>query len=353
MAAAASSHRHPARVAARLVALALLLAWGAVGCSSDSEEAADETEGDVMVSIRFDEVAYVDAAMSVPNLVDRIRHQTRSVFLALRKAGITVSPRRQVGVDPNSLRRERVTVVDPGSGITRSALRLLYHFESLAIAPRSALKKAEVQLGVLHTLDDSKLRHIRPLCASGADAKAPLWSVFDSSLPGCALAVTAEAEEIDAARSVLTDPAHEIVSIEFERRYLPVKITVEPRRARAVEPAFDDAGDLLIPAEEWAKVPGVDPGTEMSIEDIKEGLVMWAVDDERDKLLREAEKEEFESVKIPKVKMRSGAYQNNPDAPVYSGGGPGRPPNYTLLYVAAAAGVVFLIMNRRLRDKNK
>jgi hypothetical protein len=218
------------------------LAWLAAGCEEAPPPEEKPREARVMVKLSFDETVYVDAATRPQKLAERLRHQTQSIFPALQKADITVAARKQSNIDVSSLSKDKVTVVDTATGITRSALRVRYHFVAAALAPKGLASKRVLDLGVLHDVNASRADAILKECTANGDRErgslAEPWVVFDPSLPGCGAAMAREGAAVAAARKTLEHPTRELASIEFERSYLPVHVQLE-----ALRPSFDKPGN--------------------------------------------------------------------------------------------------------------
>jgi hypothetical protein len=353
-----------ARRPLRLAVLVCALALGGCGPESTAPEAPPEPEAEgseVVATLVFDEHCYVDAALPVPKLVERLRRQTQSILLALQRAGVSVSHRKQVEIDPSGIKKEPVTVVDPATGITRAALRVRYHFQSLAIAPRALAQKGPLALGVLHGVDDARALKIRAECTAAAPATVPLWNAFDASLDSCARAIAREQTAVDATRRNLHNPASEISSAEFERLYFPVKVHLGVKRSRPPRPPSAavpganlptaDAGILVVRRQRGLKTPD---GLYVP-QDSDQPIPLILVDDDREDELEEAEeKENTDPDDVAHRPLKRPTLVGEEPARVadYSSGGKRSPVNYTLLYVAVAA-VIALLVGKRQHDKYK
>jgi hypothetical protein len=368
--------------ATALAALALL----AAGC----EEAPPEEkprEARVVVKLSFDETVYVDAAAPPRKVFERVRHQTKSIFPALKKADVTVAARKQANLDISSLSRERVTVVDAATGITRSALRVRYHFVAAALAPREVAAKRGLALGVLHDVNAARADAILAECTANGDRErgsvSEPWLVFDSSLPSCAAAMAREEAAVVAARKDLQHPGRELASVEFERSYLPLEVHLEllhpaagrkpagdapsaaatgevpappavaavpavpgppgtagpfPPRAPAVAAPSAAVAPVPVAAERdlAAEIPADDRGADPDV----------AAPVELDEDLRKDEAELFATDHSAAV--FAGYGEPGAAAPVVSHSSPYLQPNFAILYVAIAAVAALLVgKNRR------
>lgn len=324
----------PRRGAIATFAIGALTAFA--GCTSD-EVAPPPREPSAIVELRFEEVTYVDPAISTRKLVDRVRHQTRSVFRALRKADVTVTMRKQVEVDLAHLDREPVTVVDPATGQTRPGLRLRYHFSGLAVVPQVLSGAAGMKLAVLHSVDPAKSDAVASTCAApnaldGATGNE-IWNAFDSSLPSCSDAVQKEQDDIDQARSALTAPGKQVVPSEFDRLYVPVVVHIDRRQRKTAAPRAKAKSPPTVevqPPADPALVPPSDPARSPP----KAPQTAGMDDDEAE--LRQS---------FPR-----GAAIGN--AQEVGGAGQYLQPNYALLYFVAAAGVV-LVVGKQQQNKRR
>src|SRR4051812_31444961 len=73
------------------VALGAVLA---IGCEEPPPPEKKPREARVIVKLSFDETVYVDAATPPRKLIERLRHQTKSIFPSLQRAEITVAARK-------------------------------------------------------------------------------------------------------------------------------------------------------------------------------------------------------------------------------------------------------------------
>jgi hypothetical protein len=229
-----------------------LAGCGLAGCGDEDEGAGDDR---VIVTLSFDDFAYVDAGISPRKLMERVRRLNDSVISTLRHADVTITAKKQVDVDLAHLEKEPVTVVDLDTGITRAALRVKYHFVALALAPRALATRRDLPLGALHLPTPAHPDEVVATCTAGGEgeqaAAGELWTVFDGHLDRCTAALAREQEAIDARRKLLHSPEREIVSREFERLLVPVVAHLRQRHVPGEEPAPN--------ASVKARTPGV-PG---------------------------------------------------------------------------------------------
>ena len=315
------------RVLARraLAALALgALASGGAACD-DPPAATQERDERVIVKLSFDEVAYVDAAITTRKLIERVRRQNESIFGTLRRADVSITAKRVVDVDLAHLDQEPVTVVDLDTGITRAAQRIRYRFLALALAPRALAMRGEVPLGALHILTPARPEVVLQTCTANGDreraATAELWTVFDASIPRCGAAIAAEQAGIDVARRRLEHPDKEIVSAEFERLYVPITAELTIRETRR-EAEMSGAGGSI-------------------------RIVTWA-DKARERGSADAEDER-------ELSRMSGPRPAGPapgNAVLSWGSAVYAAPNFTLLYVAIVA-LILLLVGWRQQDRKR
>jgi hypothetical protein len=302
------------------------------GCG---DETAEEKDDHVIVRMSFDEVAYVDQAIQTHKLIERVRHETESIFHGLRRADVMVTAKKQVDVDLGRLDKDPVTVVDP-SGITRAAMRIRYHFVGLALVPEALAKQAELPLGVLHTPDATRAELVLSACTANGDAEraavAELWTVFDPTLPSCADAMEREQAAIDLARKGLEHPEKEIVSGEFERVYLPVIAHLRPRNTKG------NAGGPGGPGG-----PGRKSRDEGRLSDQPGDVIPTRAARSND------DDEDEESLH----RMRGGGFAGPVTPNAFNwGGGPALQPNWAVVYFAIAS-LLLLILGKRRQSGRK
>jgi hypothetical protein len=315
------------RVLARRVLAALALGALVSGGAACDEPAPAPQEGEerVIVKLAFDEVLYVDAAITTRKLIERIRRQNESIFGTLRRANVTITAKRVVDVDLAHLDQEPVTVVDLDSGITRAAQRVRYRFLALALAPRALANKGEAQLGALHIQAPLRPEVVLGACTANGDreraAVGELWTVFDASLPACGAAIAREQAAIDVARKRLTSPAKEIVSAEFERLYVPIKVELFIREQPQVAAASGAGGSIR--------------------------YVSWA-----DKLREQSSADAEEERELARLSRPANAGASRGDSVITWGSAVYTAPNFTLLYVAVAA-LILLLVGWRRQDRDR
>ncbi len=331
-----------------------LLALAPLACGAD--DAGEPADDRAVVKISFDETAYVDATLSTGRIVERVRHETESIFLALRKAELTLLTSRHVDLPLDRLEREPVTVVDPGTGETRSALRVRYHYAGLAQLPKGRRVSDRLGLGVLHTAEGPQASRVLAECTASGErqAAAEPWTVFDASLPGCVQAMAREHAAIDAARKRLSHPEREIVPLELHRVTLPVVVRVRPWGTKEVAgdtpkpsasasagviPVVHDAPEEKLRSPAIPGAPGAAPG-----DGNVDPLAMWDTrETEKD---YEVDREDEEELRRVSRGFSLGAGVPPPTAEYY-GSYTFLAPNYALLYVAIVAGLLLLFGQRR------
>lgn len=315
------ARRSPFRRA--LFAIALAAIASAAACGADGPPEPAEPDDRVIVKLSFDEVAYADAAITPRKMIERVRRQNESIFATLRRADVMITAKRVVDVDLAQLEKEPVTVVDLGTGITRAAARIRYHFVALALAPKALAAKGEIPLGALHITTPAKPEYVLAACTANGDreraAMSELWTIFDAARPSCLAAITAEQAAIDAARKQLERPDKEIVSIEFERLYVPITAHLFVRETRG--------------EAQGGGVPGVK-------------VLTWA-DRAREKELDAEDERELQRLSRPAWGGPGhGTGQLTWGSAVYMD------PNWTLLWVSAIA-LVLLLVGWRQQERKK
>ena len=316
-----------------LLGLLGLLVCGAAGSACGwGDEPAEEKDDRIIVRMSFDEIAYVDQAIQTHKLIERVRHETESIFRGLSKAQVLVTAKKQVDVDLGRLEKEPVTVVDPGSGITRAAVRVRYHFVGLALAPAALAEQVELPIGVLHATDATRAELVLAACTANGDAEraavAELWTVFDGTLPSCADAMKREQAAIDLARKGLEHPDREIVSGEFERIYVPVIAHLRPRSDRSGVSSPGGPGGRSRGEGRLSDEPGAVPTRRGS----------RGTDDDEDE----------ESLH----RMHGGGYGGPPSTTMYWGGTTALQPNWAVVWFALAA-VILLVLGKQRQSRRK
>jgi hypothetical protein len=331
--------------------VAFLAKWclvlGVLACGADE---AVEPDDHVAIKLAFDQVTYVEKAISQHKLLERVKNQTRSILPALRKNDVMVLGNTQIDIEPAQLKREPVTVVDPATGITRDAQRVRFHYVTLAQVPRAVADKGDMALGELHNGSGSRGDGVLVACTANGEREratlAELHTVFDATLPSCGEAMAREEASIDAARKQLKHPNREIVLAELERVYLPVAVHVKRR-------AQPDAGDYAVPVEGEhienpmvrARVPGAPAGPVAAAPPSDEPPVAVWVDKEEEKGFEDSE-DEAELRRQARTLYGDTGAPTAPANAVYSSS-PYLQPNFAVLYIAIGAFVVLLVGKRR------
>jgi hypothetical protein len=317
-----------------------LLAAAGAGCGgqdgSGSERGAPEADARVVVS--FDGYVYVDASASTAAALDRVQHQQQSAIASLRRHHITVDARRQ-GVDPRTLTREPVRVVDRAPGAAAEAVRVRYRFRSLARVARSGAR-ADLPLGLVQSDGPTARAELAAACVPkaelDAEAKAAPWRSFDAGLPACTEAVSAEQRRITAARASLGSPT-DVTTIEVERMLLPATVRVRPRRPRTAAPRTPRARSSASAAATAEPAPTASAAAEPT-------------DPALDPLAEAAPPEDDGFDDVPDDPGGAGEPHGDGDAPTGHpdpGGSKWLEPNY---YVLAFVAVALLVLLRRKRS---
>ncbi len=341
------------RVLSSLRLVPWLLALLPLGCA---DEPPVEPDDHVVVKLTFDQVTYVDAALAPRNVTARIRAEVQSIFPALRRADALLLANQQVEIDGGQLRKDAVTVVDPATGATRAAFRVHHHYVTLAQVPRELAVKGRLALGVLHAEGGTHTEAVLAECTANGEperqAVGELWTVFDPALPSCTAAMAREQAAIDAARAKLQHPEREIVPIELDRVYLPVKVSLQ-RRHQA------DAGDYALPSQgEHVDNPTVRARTNPSLPGPApapgEQPAFLIVDRSGERqAAAELEQENEDDAELRKQERALGGDSLAVDAPAvpHYGGHTYLQPNYAILYVTIITFVLLVVGKRRQQGK--
>jgi hypothetical protein len=344
--------RGPRRLAPALVAVLGLLAC--------TDEPAPEPDDHVAVKLTFDQITYVDATLAPRKVMERIRSEVQSIFPALRRADALLLTNQQVEIDVARLKKDAVTVVDPGheAVASRAVLRVHHHYVALAQVPKALADKGEIPLGVLHGNDAARAGAVLAECTANGErereAVGELWTVFDPSLERCAAAMTRERAAIDAARQKLQHPEREIVPIELGRSYLPVVVHLQRRHA-------DDAGAYALPHggehvdDPTVRAPGYPdiPGPPSPAGEQPTFVQREANAEEQAAPPPDPEASEDEAELRRQARALGGDVLANaaaPPPPSY-GGYRYLQPNYAIVYFALVVFVLFVVGKRRQQGR--
>lgn len=233
--------------------LGILLVAAIAACGEERGEAVSSDDDLTSLTARqrvltFEGVVYVAPNTSEEKILETARRQTQTAFGPLLNVEVAVQSRELQSVDPRTLRRRPVTVVDSaGGGASAEMLEIRYTYRDNAVVPVAMARKTALSLAVLGQGHEPKTSGIVELCtkndreAREDAAGGLLWYDFNPSKASCRRAIAEEQRRIDAETESLSDPRKMIPKSRVERVYLPV--TMQLARAatasRATYPEYD------------------------------------------------------------------------------------------------------------------
>ena len=225
------------------------------GCSSPSDDAAAGDEEDLTSLtarqriLTFDGVVYVDPTTSEADVLAATRKQTQTAFGALLASKVAVRTRELQNVDPLSLRKREVLVVDtnlagdPG----KPMVEVSYKYKDEAVIPVELSRHSSLSLALLAQGADYEWKKIVPDCTKGDkeardDAEGGLlWYDFDPTKASCRHAIDREQRTIDADTDKLTNKTKMVSKSRAERLFLPtaMRLARAATAEKATYPEYD------------------------------------------------------------------------------------------------------------------
>ena len=236
---------------AALAAAVALLA----GCSSAGDDAAAGDEDDLTSLtarqriLTFHGVVYVAPGTSDPAILAAARKQTQTAFGALLASKVAVRTREVQNVDPGSLVKRDVVVVDTNlaSDAGKPMIEVGYEYKDEAVIPVELSRHSSLSLALLAQGADFEWKTIVPDCTKGDkeardDAEGGLlWYDFDPTRASCRHAIDREQRTIDADSDKLASKTRMVSRSRAERLFLPTAMRL--RRAatadKATYPEYD------------------------------------------------------------------------------------------------------------------
>jgi hypothetical protein len=217
------------------------------GCP-EPEAAYDRPEPHKIVRANFSGEFYVDGDTTDFKIVERVRKETKSSLVALRKAKVVIASKGDLaGLDINRVTKEPITVIDPATSKRHPAIRVRFRYVDQAVVPASMVGRNIVQIPLLQREDESLAAGILSDCMPEGAPKArdpmkTLVEQYDPTTASCKAAMNAEQQTIEAARLALVNPKVEIVPAELERVYAPLVASLtslDPGGAQEVAPSYE------------------------------------------------------------------------------------------------------------------
>ncbi len=225
------------------------------GCSSPSDDAAAGDEDDLTSLtarqriLTFDGVVYVSPETSEADTLAATRKQTQTAFGALLASKVSVRTREVQNVDPGSLRKRAVLVVDtnvandPG----KPMVEVSYKYKDEAVIPVELARHSSLSLALLAQGADYEWKTIVPDCTKGDkeardDAEGGLlWYDFDPTKASCRHAIDREQRRIDTDTDNLTNKSKMVSKSRAERLFLPtaMRLARAATADKATYPEYD------------------------------------------------------------------------------------------------------------------
>jgi hypothetical protein len=213
------------------LSLALAASTGAIGCAAEADNGDDDLTSNTARarSLSFEGVVYVSPQASDSEIVSAAQQQTRTAFGAFREADIAVNTRELRAVDPTTLKRRPITMVDTGvaNDPGRPMLEVRYTYKDDAIVAPSYANRSTTDSALLGARQFQETDRVFRECTSNSehDRGFQLWYVFNPNLSSCQDAMKAEDTKIRADRAKLGANAEaKLTKSEVERLYFPITV---------------------------------------------------------------------------------------------------------------------------------
>ncbi len=238
----------------RALVASLLAGLGVVGCASDDGKAVTDEDDLTSLTARqrtltFEGIVYVDPRASDATILETVHAQTRSAFGALLHSNISAQTREFQNVDPASLKKRPVRVIDvtKPDDRGRSMIEVRYRYQDKAIVPVELARKTALSLSLLGQKHEAQIDLVVEQCTKN-DREARedvelglLWYGFEPQRASCRSAMDREQKLIEADTAMLADPRTTVPLSRVNRVLVPV--TMQLVRAdtatRATYPEYD------------------------------------------------------------------------------------------------------------------
>jgi hypothetical protein len=233
------------------------------GCP-EPEPSYERPEPHQIVRVMFTLEFFVEADTTDFKILERVRRDTKSSLLALRKARVVIASKGDLtGLDITRVTKEPVTVIDTATSKRSSAVRIRFRYIDQAVVPASMVARPIVQVPFPARDDDARAGEILVDCSpeGASTARDPMKTLieqYDPMAAGCKVAMTNEQAKIDAARASLINPQVEVVADEFNRLLTPLVATLtslDPAAPQQVDPSYEP----VAPGEPGSGGPGNPP----------------------------------------------------------------------------------------------
>jgi len=218
------------------VALAALVGAAFAGCApgmGTDGASTDEADPDEIVganavgrNMSVDGVVLVRTGARDSEITEAVRRQVRVLFGAAKGMDIGLGDREATAVDPQTFRRDTVTVVDTArpTAPTAQMLRVRYTYRDRAIVPRAMSSRRTIGTTTLAGDYNTYAQEVIDNCQTenrdwGASG---IWYNYEPTASACQRLISAETTRINAERRRLTDRDHQVTVGEVNRHFLPV-----------------------------------------------------------------------------------------------------------------------------------
>lgn len=238
---AASTENAPRRDLWRR-SLALLvagvLAVGALGCTAEEVGTAEDDLTSASALERkasWESYVYVPAGASDQLIRQEIQRQVKSAIGALRYPEVALQDRDSLSnLDPKGWKKLELAVVHQGQVTGQRVWRVQYPYKDVAMVRAKSPKGLNLDSFLLFGDYTQRGAEINANCSDDPTTEAnSLWFHFAPELAKCKAVIATEISAINAAHKGL-DLAKSVAKVEVERRYLPVRIKLEPVKAPPV-----------------------------------------------------------------------------------------------------------------------
>lgn len=228
------------------------------GCSAGGDDATAGDEDDLTSLtarqrvLSFEGIVYVAPAATDADILSAARRQTQTAFGALLASNVAVRSREVQNVDPASLKKREVLVVDTDVAADPGApmLEVKYSYTDEAVIPVALSRHTSLPLALLAQGANHAIDVVLPDCTKNdkearEDAEGGLlWYDFDPTRASCRKAIDREQRTIDADTSKLTDKRKMIAKSRATRIFLPAAMRLG-RAATATKATYPEYDKLF------------------------------------------------------------------------------------------------------------
>ena len=223
-----------------------MLALACAACETASPEATTSEE-DLTSATALERRATWQSYVYVPvnsndqTVAKEIQRQVKSAIGALRAPEVALQDRDSLSnLDPKGWKKTELTVVDQGKPTGQKVWRVQYPYSDVALVRAKSPAAANMDSYLLFGDYTQRRDEINATCSDDAKTAADsLWFHFAPNLAKCKTAIAKEIDAINLAQKGL-DLSKLVALSEVQRRYLPVRMKLEPVKAPPVTyPDYD------------------------------------------------------------------------------------------------------------------